>query len=325
MAKSVWKKVFGWTRRSGAESRRFGGYHIVKLIHEGEKSLVHEARSLDGSETVAIKAYKPLYNRTARRICKRYHLRREGELGLLINPHARERQEDWPIVRTIAHGHEFGEPSRCYYVVLEHINGLNVKHLLGCDDPLLARLRMPIVMAVARALSIIHERGLIHRDVATDNVMLTRDHQAKLIDLGFMAPAGIAFKEKSGTPSYMAPEQFQVRPLHAATDIYAFGIMLFELFTKRLPFTTPFSPGNPDLAMRRASELMVKHVKERPPRPSESAPDLPEGMEPIILKCLEKKPQDRHHDIRAVMGELSKVRDPAGEKIAPDRRSQKEV
>jgi len=309
MARPLWNRMVNWVQGSGTESRRFGGYHVVKLIHEGEKSSVYQARSPEGDGPAVVKCYRPYYNRTARRICKRYNIRREGEMGLLINPDSRDGPADWPIVRTLGQGFEFGDPGKCYYVVLEYIEGLNARHLLGCKEPLFREERLNIARSVGRALSIFHARGLIHRDVCLDNVLVTRDRRVKLIDLGFMVPVGIAFKEKSGTPSYMSPEQFLAKPLYATSDIYAYGVLLFELFTGELPFVTRFPTGKPELAARRMSELMAMHVKEPPPKPSERATDLPDGIEPIILKCLEKDPAKRYQDIRGALNDLSKVRD----------------
>ena len=309
MAKSFWGRAFGWVRGSSTESHRFGGYQVLKLLHEGEKACVYQARSPEDKRLAAVKAFKPPYNRTARRMRKRYHLRTEGEMGLLLNPRGKDDADDWPIVRTLGEGHEFDDPAQCYYLVQEYIDGFNVKHLLGCGDPLLGKQRMDIARSVARALAIIHNRGMIHRDICMDNILLTRDHKAKLIDLGFMAPVGITFEERTGTLSYMSPEQFLVRPLYAASDVYAFGVLLFELFTSKLPFTSSLPSDKPELMMRRTSELMAKHVKEAPPRPSEVTNDLPEGIEPIILKCLEKAPQNRYADMHGVLRDLDKVRD----------------
>lgn len=309
MAKSLWQRVFGWKTGAATKSRRFGNHDVVRIIHDGEKSRVYETRSPEDDGAAVVKSYKPHYNRTARRLCKRYNLRREGEMGLLINPHEEGAADDWPLVRTLGYGHEFGDPAKCYYVVLEHVEGMNAKHLLGCEDPLLRRERLHVARTVCRALMICHNGGLIHRDICMDNVLLARSGRAKLIDLGFMAPTGIAFQEKSGTPSYMSPEQFLVRPLHAASDIYAFGVLLFELFTGELPFLTRYPSGKPELAARRMSELMERHVKAPPPRPSEKTDDLPAGIEPIILKCLEKMPERRYTDMRHVLQDLLDVTD----------------
>ena len=78
MGKSLWQRIVGLGRRSDMRSRRFGPYDIVRIIHDGEKAVVYQARSRGDDQFYAVKAYKPLYNRTARRICKRYSLRNEG-------------------------------------------------------------------------------------------------------------------------------------------------------------------------------------------------------------------------------------------------------
>ena len=309
MAKPFWRRMFGWAGRAAARSKRFGTYDIVRVIHEGEKATVYQARSPGDDRLYAIKVYKPLFNRTARRICKRHHLRTEGEIGLLLNPPPETPAENYPIVKTICYGKEFNDPARCYYLVQEFVDGVNVKHLVGCADPTLRKRRLEIARALGRALAIIHGRGLVHRDVCTDNILLARDGSPKLIDLGFMAPHGIRFEEKSGTPSYMSPEQIGAKPLRPASDIYSFGVVLFELFTRELPHKSLFGADKPDLQVRRASELMDKHLHEAPPRPSTITSDLPDGIEQIILTCLEKHPKKRYPDIRPVLVALSLVRE----------------
>ena len=170
-----------------------------------------------------------------------------------------------PIVRTIAWGWEFDDPARCHFLVQEFVDGCNLKHMVGCAHPLLRAKRLAIVQAAGLALALIHERGLIHRDVCTDNILFSKDGRIKLIDLGFVAPAGIAFEEKSGTPSYMSPEQCRAKRLAPASDIYSFGVVLFEVFTGSLPFTSAHGSENAAAAARRASDLMQKHVHDRRP------------------------------------------------------------
>jgi len=309
MARSLWRRIFGWAGRSAAQSSRFGKYDIVRIIHDGEKAAVYQARSPADRGFYAIKAYKRLYNRSAHRICKRYHLRTEGEIGLLLNPPEGLPATQYPIVRTVSYGKEFDDPTGCYFLVQEFVDGVNVKHMIGCNDPVLRERRLEIACTLARALMIIHERGLVHRDVCTDNILLAKAGCARLIDLGFMVPRGMRFAEKTGTPSYMAPEQVEVKPLHPAADIYSFGVVLFELFTGRLPFTSRYTGDRPEIQMRRASDLMDKHLHEHPPRPSDIASDLPQGIEPIMLKCLKKEPSRRFPDMRSVLTELSALSD----------------
>ena len=311
--KSFLARVLGWTSRAASRSARFGGYDVIRVVHEGEKATVYQARSSGDDDLYAIKVYRPLYNRTARRICRRYRLRTEGEIGMLLNPPQGQASEEYPIVRTVLYGKEFNDPGRCYYLVQEYVDGVNAKHLVGCDDPLLRRYRLGMARSLARALAIIHKRGLVHRDICTDNILLPKSGYAKLIDLGFMVPEGICFQERTGTPSYMSPEQIQVKPLHAAADLYAFGVVLYELFTRRLPFESGFRADKREVQMRRASELMDKHLHDTPPPPSAFAKDLPKGLEPIVMRCLEKTPADRYANVGELLVALANVDDPVAE------------
>lgn len=310
MPLSYIRRLIGLGAGTGVEERRFGEYQVVKLMHEGEKSCVYQARLGNGTPYV-IKAYRPGYDRTARRLARRYHLRTEGEMGLLVNPPPGSDPKDYPIVRTLGFGWEFNDPGRSYYVVLEHLDGFNTKHMIACEHPLLKQRRVEAARTVARGLGIVHDRGFVHRDICTDNVLFTRDGRAKLIDLGFMAPIGLKFREKSGTPSYMAPEQFQARALTPVSDIYSLGVVLYEIFTGRLPFLTPYNSQNRDLLARRMSDLMRQHVRNPPPPPSSLAQDLPDGIEAIILRCMEKSPEARYQSVRPLLADLSQVRERA--------------
>jgi serine/threonine-protein kinase len=302
MGKSLWNRLFSW-RLSAAESRRFGRYHIVRIVHDGEKACVYEARQPGSEESVAIKAYKSLYNRTARRMRKRYSLRTEGEIGRILAP--ADAPEEFPIVRTLGEGWEFGDRAKCYYIVMEYVEGLNLKHLIGCGDKWLRGNRLHVATMVARALVAVHERNFVHRDVCTDNVIVRKDGRVKLIDLGFVAPSGISFEEKSGTPSYMAPEQFEGKPLTAATDVYSFGVVLYELFTGRLPFTSQYSGKDPMMIARRTSDLRFKHLRDAPVPPRELVPEMPEQLNDLVLRCLEKAPEGRFPGMKQLCGELS--------------------
>jgi serine/threonine protein kinase len=311
MAQSFWRELFGWARR--AESRRFRDFLPIRPVHDGEKACVYQARRMSANLPAvagglyALKVYKPGYDRTARRIQKRYGLSSEGETGLSLTPPTAASDPDFPIVRTFTCGWEYDDPARCHYLVQEVVDGANLKHMLVCADPRLRAKRLEILQAAGRALAFMHDQGLIHRDVCSDNILFSRDGRTKLVDLGFAAPAGIAFEEKSGTPSAMSPEQCQGIRLAPTSDIYSFGVVLFEVFTGRLPFSAARGSDNPALAARRASELMQKHLHDPPPRPAQVARDLPEGLEPIILRCLEKPPERRYPNMKELLWDLAKL------------------
>ena len=305
---------------AGAESRRFPNYNIVRVIHEGEKASVYQARSTKDDRLYVVKVYKPAYHRTARRMLKRYRIRNEGEVGIILNPPAGIPEADYPIVKTLAFDREFGSPEGCLYIVLEYVDGFSLKRMIGCGHPMLRPRRLEIARSVARALTIMHEKGFVHRDLCADNVLVMKEGPVKLIDLGFAAPAGIGFEEKSGTPSYMSPEQCSGRPLNAASDLYSFGVVLFELFTGKLPFTSALPTDNPKTAARRVSELMQQHLRAKPPAPTEHTRDLPPGAEDLVLRCLEKNPERRPASARQIMNELFQMEDlppPDGHAPAP--------
>ena len=294
-------------RARAASSGRFGPYTIVRTIHEGEKAFVHLARSDETGDSVVIKVYKPNFDRTARRIRKKYGLRREGSVGLLLNPPKGVDPATYPVVRTIHCGRENGRPDGALFIIMEYINGPSLKSLIVTDDPALPEARLNICIQAAGGLEIVHSKGFVHRDVCSDNFLLEERRRTKLIDLGFCTPIGLQFEEKTGTLSYMAPEQIRVGPIVPQTDMYGLGAVMFELFTGRLPFTSEIRPSNEQAFRRRASEIMQKHVHEEPPPPSRFAPDLDARVEAVILKCLEKQASRRYDSMRDLIRELTAI------------------
>jgi serine/threonine-protein kinase len=113
----------------------------------------------------------------------------------------------------------------------------------------------------------------------------------------------------------MSPEQCMGRKLAPASDLYSFGVVLFEVFTGSLPFSAARVSDNPALAARRASELVQKQMHDPPPRPAQVARDLPEGLEPIILRCLEKPPERRYPDMKELLRDLAKLQEREPEAI----------
>ena len=292
-------------RARAALSGRYGPYTIVRTLHEGDKAYVYLGKANATGEPVAIKVYKPNFNRTAHRMRKKYRLKREGDIGLLLNPPEGVAAADYPIVRTLATGKENGRSGGALYVVLEYVDGPSLKSLIVTEDPRLPALRVPICLQAARALGILHAKGLVHRDLCSDNFLLNSKGVAKLIDLGFCSRPDIRFEEKTGTPSYMAPEQARVEPVTPRSDIYGLGVVMYELFTGRMPFTSEIKASNGKLAHRRAAEIMTKHIHETPPPPGERAPGVDPRVERIILKCMEKQPARRYGSAQEILRDLT--------------------
>jgi serine/threonine-protein kinase len=199
-------------------------------------------------------------------------------------------------------------PPARYYIVMEYLEG----------ETLTARLRrgqvplpvaLDILLQLCDALHCAHERGVIHRDLKPDNVFLVKrrgkDHFVKLVDFGIAklrdAPPGAKHTAAGmivGTPEYMAPEQCDNRAVDARTDLYALGVMAYELASGRLPF-----------AGRTITQLLLAHLKEPPEPPRQLNPAVPPALEAAVLRALAKKPEDRFADMAAFGAALAGVLD----------------
>jgi serine/threonine-protein kinase len=193
-------------------------------------------------------------------------------------------------------------PNGRYFFVMEYLEGETLQALLqaGPPAPLAAK---EVLLQLCEALQRAHDRGVVHRDMKPDNVFLVRrrgkSHFVKIVDFGIAklrdagrpgstAPAGLII----GTPEYMAPEQCEDGAVDARTDVYALGVMAFELATGRLPFEA-----------RSVAQLLLAHLQKAPPRPSSLAP-VPPALERAILRAMEKDPAKRFADMAAFAAAL---------------------
>ena len=183
-------------------------------------------------------------------------------------------------------------PDRFYYV-MEYLEGETLA-ALERKGRVPVRTGLEILVQLCDALAAAHERGVVHRDLKPENVFLVarrgHAHFVKLVDFGIAKlRGGGAGRTQAGvlvgTPEYMSPEQCDDGAIDARTDVYALGVMAFELFTGRLPFTS-----------RSTTQLLLAHLGKAPPRPSEIAPTDPD-LEAAILKALEKAPARRFQDM----------------------------
>jgi len=194
---------------------------------------------------------------------------------------------------------DFGHQAEFYYIVMEFIDGLTLRdelqRLKALDEMLPFSEIQRFIGEVSEALDYAHDRGIIHRDVKPANILLTSEGQAVLSDFG------LAFMIESprqtitgfvGTPEYMSPEQGQGLAVDGRTDVYSLGVVLYEMLTSRVPFTskTPMA-------------IVMKHISEPLPPPRSVNADIPESVEQVLLKAMAKKPEDRYS--RA--GELSRA------------------
>jgi serine/threonine-protein kinase len=197
--------------------------------------------------------------------------------------------------------HEYGEHGDLRYISMEFVSGTDLREVLQ-QGALPAAEAMEASIQVASGLEAIHSAGIIHRDLKTPNIM--RDHrgQVRLMDFGIAKQwdlwGGVTTTgQLVGTPEYMSPEQARGEMVDFRSDIYALGIVLFELFTGRVPFTAD-SP----LA------ALYKHIKDPPPLEGPEAARIPDAVTPILAKMLQKDPAARYATAGEVAADLWNAR-----------------
>jgi len=292
-----------WPFGKKSESR-FGQYFVTRLMHKGEKSLVFEATTMTSDEPVVIKAYTKAYDRAAAQLERKYDLLSEAQVGMMLNPGTWDKSKEMPIVATLGEGREYGKRSGPRYIVLEFVQGVCLKRLISCNDPALQQNVGSYVFQLCRALREVHRRDLVFRDFCSDNVVVGKGGKLKVIDLGFVAPAGKAFEERTGTASYMSPEQVQGKPLGFESDVYAVGVVIYEMLMAELPFVSKIEGDDEASAARRRLDVMRMHVEVPPPELPKRVRERTRVLSDVVIRCLAKKPQDRFRTIDELMAAL---------------------
>jgi serine/threonine-protein kinase len=201
--------------------------------------------------------------------------------------------------------HDFGETDGLLYMIMEYIDGTNLKarlvELRANEEVMSVGEAVDIGRQIAGALAYAHQHGAVHRDLKPANILINQQGQAILVDFGLAKLRGEPrYTEPGkvwGSPSYIAPEQLAETPqVDGRTDIYSLGVVLYEMVTGRPPFKA-------DSVM----EVLWQQANVPARSPRELAPDLPAGLEAIILKALAKDPDQRYQEAGAMADALSAV------------------
>ena len=257
-------------------------YEIHQRLARGGMAQVYLARDRSLDRPVAIKELVPEFA-TDPSFVERF--RREAQAAAnLAHPN-------------IVGVYDWGTQDGTYFIVMEYIDGPSLSQVIRRDGPLHPRRAMELASEVAGALGFAHSRGVVHRDVKPGNVLLTGSGQSKVTDFGIARALSSPDEDLTqagsvmGTATYFSPEQAQGQPVDPRSDLYSLGVVLYEMVTGRAPFT-----GDSPLA------IAYKHVQDQPAPPSSIIPDLPVGVDAIVMKLLSKRPDDRYasaEDLRA--------------------------
>ncbi|MEP7326094.1 MAG: serine/threonine-protein kinase, partial [Gemmatimonadota bacterium] len=268
-------------------------YQLERELGQGGMATVYLADDLRHERKVAVKVLRP---ELAASIGPERFLREIRIAAQLQHPHI------LPLL-------ESGEAGGFLYYVMPYVDGQSLRDRLVKQGELPVHEAVKLISEIVDALSYAHGRGVVHRDVKPDNVMLSGRH-ALVMDFGVakavseasgrnqLTTAGVAL----GTPAYMAPEQAAADPhLDHRVDIYAVGVMAYELLAGRPPFVG----GSPQ-------QVLAAHVTQAPEPLSKFRPGISPGLESAIMRCLAKRPADRWQSAEELLTQLEPLTTPSG-------------
>jgi serine/threonine-protein kinase len=249
-----------------------GRYQLDRIIGEGGMAVVYHGQDLLLNREVAIKILRDHFA-TDEGFLRRFE--REGQIAAgMSHPN-------------IVNVYDVGHDGEFHYIVMENVRGPNLKELIYKHGPFSVDGAVFIIGQVAAALDYAHQRGLVHRDVKPQNILVNREGNAKVVDFGIakgmrdanLTEAGTGM----GTVHYVSPEQARGESVGPASDLYSTGVVLFEMLTKALPFDadTPVA-------------IAMKHVQAPPPRPSSLNAAIPPQIDAIVTRALAKDPAARY-------------------------------
>jgi serine/threonine-protein kinase len=258
-------------------------YRLDAVVARGGMATLYRATDLRDNSTVALKL--PHAEMEADPVLLE-RFRREEEIGQMLEHHG--------IVRTFNH-----EQRSRLYMVLEWVEGRLLRAVMNEQRPLPVERATCIVVELCDALDAMHKRGIVHRDLKPENVMIGPEDQVKIIDFGIAMHeearriTHVGVSPMLGTPDYISPEQVQGKRGDQRSDIYALGIMFYEMLTGRVPFTGP----NP-LA------VMNERLIQDPPSPRSLNPALSPVLEEILYRALERDPRHRYATAQEMQWDL---------------------
>ncbi len=271
--------------------RTLGDFHVLRRIGAGGMGQVYLARQMSLKREVALKLLR-------------------GELSDNPTALARFQAEAQAVAKlnhpNIVHIHQIGEADGLRYMVLEFVDGRNLRDYLARKGPPDLPIALSVIRQVAMALQKAHDQGIVHRDIKPENILVTRKVEVKVTDFGlsrFFTPdaqplnltqSGVTL----GTPLYMSPEQVQGQTLDHRSDLYSFGVSCYHLLA-----------GEPPFRGSSAFEVALKHVQEQPRQLADLRPDLPPALCAMVHKMMAKDREQRYQSARDIVRDLLKLRE----------------
>jgi eukaryotic-like serine/threonine-protein kinase len=261
-------------------------YELVHALGAGGMGHVYLARDSVLLREVALKVLDERYAETEEFVER---FRREAKAAASLSH---------PNIVAV---YDYGEDERgAPYIAMEHVPGGTLKDRIWERGKLPPRVAAGVALQIASALEAAHERGIVHRDVKPENVLVSEEGNVKVADFGIAraaeATAVTAASVVLGSVRYLSPEQAKGEEVGPPSDLYSLGVVLYEMLTGRLPFEAE----NP-------IATAMKHVTEEPPSPRELDPTIPKALEAITLKLLKKDPNHRYESATELAEDLKRL------------------
>lgn len=277
-----------------------GRYQTIEELGKGGMGKVYKVIDTEIREKVALKLLNPEISADKRTIER---FRNELKMARRISH------------KNVCRMYHLGKEEGIHYITMEYVPGEDLKSFIRRSGQLTVEKAVSLARQICEGLAEAHKFGVVHRDLKPRNIMIDREGNARIMDFGIartlkakgITDTGVMI----GTPEYMSPEQVEGKEADQRSDIYSFGVILFEMVTGRIPFEgdTPLS-------------IAVKHKVEKPPDPKKLNAQVTMDLRRVILKCMEKNKERRYQNAQELFFELTEIEKelPTTEKITPRRK-----